>query len=345
MACTDCFNTCADKLITDRCVQYTGADIPALEICNGDSLYQVEAIILKKLQELADVGNVVLTDIDLSCSFLKDLLNNADPTISNLMQMFATASCDLYALIKALETQINTPFSINAPCLALPINPTRDQTLVATASKVCVLSTDVNTIKADYVKASELCAAVELCIGSPGATIQENTKMPKYVAMAYMGPLTVFDSTGKGLEAFGYDKVYICNGNNGTQDMRGRAVVGANTNVVGPALDAAVNPALPDNIGYNVAQNTKLGNYTNTLSTDTIPSHTHAVTDPGHSHTYVRAVVGDHPSGNSVVRPTIEQTTNTSTSLTGVTIASTGNGQPHNNVQPSFGCVYIVYLP
>jgi hypothetical protein len=340
--CVDCFQNCADRHTTDRCVEYTGEDIPLLGICKGDTLFEVEVIIIEKLLTLTDGTGILLSDLTIDCDFLEDILDGEDQNLANIIQMLVTASCTLRELIQDIQDEIDEPFVVDAPCLTLPSDPTRDDILAATANKLCLVSTDVAAIKADYVKASELCTAVAACVAD---NPQENTKMPKYVALPYLGPLTVFDSTGAGLAAFGYDKVYICNVKNGTQDMRGRDSVGANINVVGPALDAAVDPATPANAGYSFAQNTKKGTYTDTLSVIQIPAHTHVVNDPGHVHP---VDIGSfmRPCGSSCT-PVIEPGTGISTdsAVTGITLGSTGGSQPHNTTQPSFGVVWIVYIP
>lgn len=345
MACLNCFDNCGDRQTTDRCVKYTGDDIPILGICNGDSLYQVEVIILDKLQELATGEGIDLSSVTIGCTFLNNILNGEDKTLKNLIQMLITANCSLRAMVQTLQDEIGTSFVVAAPCLTLPASPTRDDILAAVVTKLCSMNTILTTIQSDYQLASTLCADVTACIAA--ASTQEYTRMPKYVAMAYMGPLSVFDSTGKGLSAFGYDKVYICNGNNGTQDLRGRAVVGANTNVVGPSLDAAVDPSLAANAGYTIAQNTKKGSYTDTLTTAQIPSHTHGVTDPGHTHLIGNIGQFMRPCGSSCTADYEPGGGgfNTNSNTTGITISSTGGNQPHNTLSPSFGAVWIVYLP
>ena len=37
MSCSNCFNGCTE-IISDQCVRYTGFNIPALGISNGDTL-------------------------------------------------------------------------------------------------------------------------------------------------------------------------------------------------------------------------------------------------------------------------------------------------------------------
>lgn len=351
MPCIDCLQNCGDKRTTDRCVEYTGDDIAFLGICKGDTLYQLEFEIVEKLKVLADGTGIDLSSVTIGCDFLNDILNGEDKTLVNLIQMLVTGGCTLRELIQDIQDVIDAPFSVNAPCLSLPASPTRDNVLKAAAEKVCSVNTRVSAIEADYVKQTELCDKVAECLAS-GPPTQEYTKMPKYVPMAYIGPLSVFDSTGKGLSAFGYDKVYICNGNNNTPDMRGRTAVGANTNVVGPTLDSDVDPSLPDNAGYSIVQGSKKGNYTNTLSTTNMPSHSHPVTDPGHTHsiTLTKGYAYTGSPNNSLFGsgdPNHSQTYtyNTDSSVTNITVGSSGNSQPHNNTQPSYGVVWIIYLP
>ena len=85
-----------------------------------------------------------------------------------------------------------------------------------------------------------------------------------------------------------------------------------------------------------------------TLTTDEIPAHNHTatstVTDPGHNHTYTQLIAGG-PSGDSNHEGT-PQTTNTSTSTTGITVATTladtGGGSSHENRPPFVAMGYII---
>lgn len=351
MACIDCLQNCGDRATTDRCIKYTGDDIDFLGICNGDSLSQFEAAVVEKLQSLADGTGVDLSDVTISCDFINDILNGEDKNLANIIQALVTGECALKELVDSINEVINASISIDAPCLSLPTDPTRDDILEAVATKLCSVNTRVSNIEADYVKQSDLCTQVEACLASSGLT-QEYTKMPKYVAMAYTGPLTVFDGTGKGLSAFGYDKVYVCNGNNGTPDMRGRAAIGANTNISGPALDSDVDPSVAANAGYSIVPGTKKGNYTNTLSITNVPAHSHPVTDPGHTHSYVEthgwAYTGspnNSLTGNGDPNHSENFSYNTASSVTNITVGSSGGSQPHNNTQPSYGIVWIMYIP
>lgn len=352
--CIDCLDNCSEP-VSDGCVKYTGEDIPCLGICKGDALYQFEVAIAEKLCATLDGTGINVTSLVLNCTFLTDLLGTNQGTLAEILQMLADGECSLRALIKGLDDTINTPYSFNTSCLSgLGAIPTRDDILNAALIKLCSVDSRVSAIEADYVKDSELCAKVAACISGSGSIIQEYTKIPKYVALPYHGPLSVFDSAGVGLSAFGYDKVYICNGQVVgsfiTPDYRGRSPLGANIGIPGGSLDSSVNPALPANSGYGIAVGVKQGSYTNTLTTDEMPAHNHSVNDPGHKHT-LAPYVGDGAQGSS--NPSLKGDSsnneinpiNTTEVTTGITVGSAGNSQPHNNLQPSIASCFIMYIP
>ena len=282
MPCNDCLDNC-QPLVTDKCVKYTGPDVTELSIVYGDNLYTVEAAIIAKLLSFADGSGIDMSDVTM-CQFLTTLLGGDTKTLLNVLQTFSDGICSLNTTVTQIQTQISQPTSFDTDCLDVPSSPTRDQILQATVSKVCELNTTITNIDNDYVKDSELCTKVTACIAA-NASNQEYLKMPKYCPIPYVGPLSVFDSAGKGLSAMGYDKVYLCIGQtiNGftLPDGRGRSPLGANTNIPTSGMDNTVNPSL--NPGYSVSNKQKAGSYTTTLNITQIPNHSHTVTDPGHS--------------------------------------------------------------
>jgi hypothetical protein len=49
MSCTNCFNGCSE-INSDQCIKYTGVDVPALGITNGDTLLSIEETIFNYIQ-------------------------------------------------------------------------------------------------------------------------------------------------------------------------------------------------------------------------------------------------------------------------------------------------------
>lgn len=339
MACPDCLQNC-DPRITDRCTEVT-QDIPLLGIENGDTLFEFETKLVELLETLVDGTGTTLSELTLDCDLITNLLGNQDKTVANLIQVLVQANCELQASVTELQEIIDTTFSFNTSCLTGELS-TRDQILQAVILKTCNVDSRVTAIEADYVKASELCDQVSLCLANSAST-QYNARMVPGIVYPYIGSLSNFDNTGKGFAAMGFDKIYLVNGLNGTRDWRGRSPIGAIANVPGGTLDSAVDPTLSANAGLNYALHQKVGASSVTLTVQQIPGHTHGVNDPGHTHLYTSADGASGTNGSGVIFKTPNSVT--STSLTGITIASTGGNLPHINIQPSIGSYYITYIP
>lgn len=361
MACRDCLQNC-DITVSDQCVFYTGPAIPLLGICPGDQLSKVESVIVADLLSLLDGTGITPAGVTLAnCQFLRDRLGATSPTLSNLLQLLVDASCTLKELIDTINAQISNNPVFDVSCLTgLPANPTRDDILQATILLLCSVKTTVDAIPSTYVKNSDLTNLVTQIVnninGGGGTVVQNNTKMIPYTAMAYFGPLSNFDGAGVGIAALGFEKIYLCNGSNGTPDLRGRVVVGALRGVPGGALDAAVDPVGNPN-NPNWAVNDKAGECFHTLSVAELATHTHTISDPGHRHSILGEMGGDNNDNNNTQRfagadkgPNesgffFTNTTACQTSTTGISINSTGDGQPHNNIQPTMAAYYIIYIP
>ena len=67
-----------------------------------------------------------------------------------------------------------------------------------------------------------------------------------------------------------------------------------------------------------------------TLTTTTMPSHTHTVTDPGHSHSVNRGL-SNGGTGYFASYSNLNATMQTNTATTGITLASTGSDGAHNH--------------
>lgn len=351
MACTTCFNGCGTP-VPDGCVKYTGPDNELLDIETSDPLKKVLTAIINQLQGVSEGTEILLEEFDTTCTLLNSEIGTSKK-LDDIIQGLATAICSINDKVVTIEEEVEKPFVINTGCLTVS-DPTRDGVLQATVNKLCAVSALLDSVAADYVKATQLNTLIQQyldTINDETGPVQENTKMSKYIAYEYYGPLSNFDSSGKGLASAGYDKVYICNGQNGTPDKRGRVAVGAVQGVPGGSLDPAVDPAQPYNSGTNYALNDKFGSNYETLALSQIPPHTHAIVDPGHTHS-TSVFRNDSQGGNQVNTlylyndtGAIPVTIQTQSSTTGITINSTGGGQPINNRQPSIAAYYIMYIP
>ncbi|MBR0780465.1 phage tail protein [Bradyrhizobium iriomotense] len=113
-------------------------------------------------------------------------------------------------------------------------------------------------------------------------------------------------------------------------DLRGRVVAGRD-DMGGPAasrLTSSYFGGIPSSLGA-------VGGLENhTLTSAQMPTHSHGVTDPGHTHTYTQsAAFGASGSGAGINGATTGGATGSST--TGITIQNAGSGGAHNNVQPT----------
>lgn len=347
MACQDCLKNC-DPVASDQCV-YVTTDIPLLGICKGDPLSDFEAAIVDRLTTVMDGTGITLSDLTIDCTFLTDILGVLPPTLSNLLQMLITASCTLKELVDTINTEIANNPSFDAGCLTLGANPTRDDILQATVTLLCSIKTTVDAIPGTYVAITDLTSLVTTIVNNiigTGSTPTFSQRMIPYVAYEYYGPMSNFDANGIGQTSLGFNKVYICNGANGTPDKRGRVATGAVRDVPGGGtLDPAVDPTNPNNPNWAVSD--KAGENKHTLTVNELPSHSHAVTDPGHSHffTFNLDQGGTRFGSNWMKNDGNSASKSTQSATTGITIAATGSGLAHNNIQPTIAANYIMYIP
>ena len=109
---------------------------------------------------------------------------------------------------------------------------------------------------------------------------------------------------------------YLCDGTNGTPDLRNSFIVGAgNTYAVGAT-----------------------GGSTDAI----VVSHTHSITDPGHLHT-VNAYNGGFGVGNAAATTTTTPSTpfNTGSAATGISINTAGVSGTNANLPPYYALAYI----
>jgi len=354
MACKDCFNNCGDPL-PDKCVKYTGEDIPLFDICKGDPLSLLNKAIIDNLIAALNGTGIVLKDVTLdNAPFLLTIFKAKEKNLVNLVQLLIDTQQTLKNLVDAAKPPA---VSFNTACLTgLPANPTSNQILASAVNLLCYHKSIIDALPTTYVKLNDLPTLVKEITyvapenpdGSGNNIPQEKEKMLKNVAYEYWGSLANFDSTGAGLASVGYDRVFLCNGLHGTPDKRGRVTVGAVRNVPGAALDGVVNPnaAVNSTANVNYGVGDKNGENFHKLSVPELPSHTHSVVDPGHFHGIDTSKDDANGGGKaSVGNNDTEGELNTRPSLTNITLGSTGNGVPISVRQPSIAALWMMYIP
>lgn len=362
MSCTNCFNGCTD-IISDKCVKYTGVDVPVLGIENGDTLLHVEESLINFLVPMLD-GTGIVPDISNSiiCEAVSKYLPTCSTctgfTLKDILIALIKATCDLQEQIDDLQLQIDeieSPYTTDCLSGVTSSSNTHD-VLQATIDKLCEIDTDLLALALDlstnYVQISDLDTLIQNYIDGSGQGSLIKNRMVPYAVAPYYGPITYFNGSGAGLG--NWDRIFLCNGNNGTPDLRGRTLVGVTDGtMLGGTMSPVVNPSNPANPTY--AMGTVAGANEVTLNLTQIPSHTHVITnvttvnDPGHSHEF-EGVTNSSGSGTGS-RKSVPFTRTTTTNLTGITVdvsssaSFEGGGLPHANIQPSIGCRYIIYIP
>lgn len=146
---------------------------------------------------------------------------------------------------------------------------------------------------------------------------------------------------------------FLCNGSNGTPDLRDRFIVGAGSTYSVGNTGGANTVALTES---QIPSHTHAISATGT--SESAGAHTHTVTDPGHSHTITtyQSLLGGLGGGGSGWAGTSSFPTGSQT--TGITVGSagahthsvsitaaaavTGGGAAHENRPPYFALAYIM---
>jgi microcystin-dependent protein len=380
MSCTNCYNGCVE-ITSDKCVKYTGVNVPELGIETGDTLLHIEESLITFLLSALD-GTGIKLDIDstIICEIVhKHLVECEELTLVNVINALIKAVCELDERVVVLEDKLAAlegPYAIRCLSVVTPSSGTH-AILQATINKLCDVEIALNAlalnVSTNYVKLADLNSLIAAYLASVGTSTKYYNKMVPYVAVEYYGGLTgKFDVTGAGIVGTDWEKIYLCNGNNGTPDKRGRVPVGVTDGTMGGgAFDPAVDPGISGNPNYTISGvNSKQGFNSVSLSTLQIPAHSHTTTTAtsvtDHTHLTVIDVPTDvtltssTPINKDVDRngpysynlqggtgvPNLGKTNPAKSDVTvSVNVNSTGGGLGHPNYQPGLGCYYIMYIP
>jgi len=376
MSCSNCppeacYNGCVE-IVSDQCVRYTGDDVPALGIQTNDSLFTIENILIDKVVSFLDGTGIDITINPLYyCELVEQYLPEGTPNLVEVLSALVRAACELQTQVDAIDGTLailNADYDVD--CLSgVTDSSDTHAVLQAVITKLCVVEADLAALALDldtnYVKLADLDALIAAYLASQaGGTTQQSAKMVPFVAYEYYGSLSNFDGTGAGIPGNGFNKVYLCNGLNGTPDKRGRVAVGAIASVppVGIGLAPAVNPAFAGNPNY--ALSGTAGANSIVLNSSQLPAHSHnalgtaivTLNDPGHTHAIGQsnvtggggtiAVGNTSPKDIQAVSNTtgITVTSNAANNVS-ITVEPTGDDVAHSNIQPVIAAYYIMYIP
>lgn len=375
MGCNNCYNGCTE-IVSDKCVKYTGPDIPELGISTGDTLAAVEAAVTSYLMSaLTGEGIMPIIEPNIICDTVKDFLPCADCNDFNLNELLSAiiqAICSLNDQIVQINEQINNiEGDYDVDCLEVEgVEPDSGTHLIVQAiiNRVCALTDDLAALIIDlqtnYVSIADIDTYIQSYISSQPSTDNAASRMVPYTIVAYYGPLTNYPAPGDGFDVTGagigyWTDVYLVNGNNaGIPDLRGAVPVGATT-MGGNPFPPATNPAISGNPTYTVPS-TVSGTNQVTLTISQFPNHDHpgssaSITPSDHKHSYIITNNPNGPSGgidigydavgdDKHIGGNLADTTTVHLDA-GVTIAAQGGGLPHNNIQPVLPVYYIMYKP
>jgi microcystin-dependent protein len=379
MACNNCYNGCA-QIISDKCVKYTGVDIPSLGIENGDTLCTVEQALANYLVTALD-GTGIIPTINVTICDLVDryLPESGDISIVDIVSALIQAACNLQIQIDGIVEDIDT---LNADytigCLeGVVASSDTHAVLQAVITKLCAvdssLSTLINsTLPNNYVLLSDLDTLIHDYLEEQTPLNYYYLRMVPWVVYPYYGDINNFSAAGIGNDATVWKDIYLCNGANGTPDMRGRVPVGA-TNTPGQvAMNAAVVPG-GMNPTYNFGD--LKGSNGVIITQAQMPAHTHATgsstaVQAAHYHytfsntkeagtgSIVTAQTYPNVSASwssddsyeiegSATAPTLGMTSTPAAPVITLNVvnASTGTGDAHSNYQPSIVLYYIIHIP
>jgi microcystin-dependent protein len=371
--CSNCYNGCVETT-SDQCVRYTGIDVPVLGIKTGDSLSYIEQALITFLVSTLDGTGIKLTiNPSIICEIVsKNLAECEELALPNVISALIEAICELDDRVNTVEGQIaDIEANYNVGCLTgVSATSGTHAILQAAINKICGLEIELDALALDvdtnYVKLADLNSLINAYLASIGTSTLYANRMIPYTVMEFYGdPTGKFDVTGAGIGDWQF--IYLCNGNNGTPDKRGRVPVGTTVGMGGGPLNPAVDPAVSGNPAYALFGTA--GSNTVTLSATQIPAHSHTATNTVtvSDHTHFTALAGTQVAltsttpidqganygGNTsydlsgaVGTANIGVTSpNKSTVVVDTVIGSTGGGLAHTNYQPGLGCYYIMFIP
>lgn len=366
MSCTDSSNNynCVNP-VSSNCVYWATESVPVFGICKGDSISTVLSVIISELEGALDGTSITLSDITTDCSFISDQLAGKNKTLFNLVQILIDSSCTLKELIEDLDSTVNASESFETKS----VTPTADNTqgvIQGIINKVDSLNTTVTDITDDLgtepittVMAEYAGNAVKNQIQSgygvtktgsgESATVTFSAFVPPMCPIFCVANLSNFDATGKGKADTAFAGYYICNGLNGTPDLRG-FVTGGATNlpgIQGVTLNSIVDPDVNADLTYAANVGDRKGEVKHQLSINELPTFSVSGTTDAHSHTLASAQAAV-PAGEQFQSFNVYTNNGSGVQTTSETVGFTsdpiGQNYKHENRQPTYYGYFIMRL-
>lgn len=381
--CSGCYSGCTN-IISDKCVKYTGTDFSQFAISTNAPLSEVEEKILNYLVSvMSGTGIEPIIDPQYICSLFSQYLpSGGEVNLVNILIASTRSLCDLQSQLNTVKGQLTTlegNYTVGTGCLSgVTASSGTHAILQATITKLCLLVSTVTSIQSalnGYVKIIDLNTRIQAYLDTLDSD-KIYTKMVPYVAVEYYGPRSNYPAVGDGFDITGagygaWEKVYLCNGENGTPDKKGRIPVGCTS--MGGSFNAEIDIAIPGNPTYTNPQEVEGSNMV-TLGIANMPIHNHSasspVTDLGHRHLFgsdvnvatngnydvYGAMSGDYGMegyANPYLKHLYTKSENNNAGkeyqTTGITVSTTiankGGGLAHSNIPPVMSCYYIMYIP
>jgi hypothetical protein len=223
--CSNCYNGCTE-IVSDRCVKYTGINVPVLGIQTGDSLSFVEQSLITFLTSaLNGTGINPIIDPQIICNLVQaNLPTCGDLSLNDILSALIKSTCDLQEQVDVIAADLailNANYSIG--CLSGVTASSYTHAIVqAIINKVCQLQVDLIALALDvttnYVKVADLNSLIQYYLSVvSGITTNYYNRMVPYVVETYYGSISGFSVTGVGSGV--WQKIYLCNGLNGTPNL------------------------------------------------------------------------------------------------------------------------------
>ena len=196
--CTNCYNGCTE-IVSDRCVKYTGIDIPTLGIQTGDTLSFVEqALISFLLSTLNGTGiKIDIDSIDVCNLVQKYLPTCGDFTIVDISKALIQAACDLQEQVDVIVEELavlNADYTIG--CLTGVTASSDTHAIVqAVITELCTLRDEFDQLVINlpftYVALDDLDDLIQAYLNS-SSNSAISSKMVPYAVLPYFGRRSVY---------------------------------------------------------------------------------------------------------------------------------------------------------